>query len=779
MKTKLKYLILYLAHATFISCQEPNEKTGLIKNLTEFDQAVSEAEPGDIITLASGVWQDTELLFEANGTPDQPITLTVEEKGKVTLEGASNLRIAGEHLIVSGLIFRNGYTPTNEVISFKKDKNTLAHHTRVTECVIDNFNNPERFETDTWVAIYGKNNRFDHNHLSDKRNHGVTLAVRLNSEESQQNNHRIDHNYFGPRQNLGANGGETLRVGTSHFSMSNSNTLVEYNYFDRCNGEHEIISNKSCQNTYQSNTFFECRGTLTMRHGNETKVDGNFFLGNGKVNTGGVRIINETQTVTNNYFYGLTGYRFRGALVIMNGVPNSPLNRYFQVKDSEASNNTFINCDHVQFCAGSDEERSATPVNSVVKGNVFYHEDRANLFTVYDDISGIQFQDNILSTGLSGLSESGFSSQSMELAKNESGLMFPKDLDSSQGTKYHELPATKENTGVTWYPKKDLSLSFNTGEVISVPPGTNTLYEAVEDSKPGDILELAAGANYHLSKFLTINHPLTLKSAEGPGLPLVTFEKTSLFYIENGGALSLVDINIDGAASPDGPGNAVISTSRYSMNRNYKLLVEGCAFTNLDINHTFDVLKVYKNTFADSIWISNSIFRNISGSVLQLNKEIDDIGIYNAEFVTIENCVFDNVAGVALNLHRGGKDESTFGPILNMDHNVFHKVGHGKRNKSQAAIELYGVQVAHISNSIFEHSSDIKLHLVVGEPITKIHHNNFYQSGKILANEEPFESFENTYLKVNYVDTVHFKLMEGSPMTTAGSDRSSLGILPR
>ena len=32
---------------------------------------------------------------------------------------------------------------------------------------------------------------------------------------------------------LGSNGGETLRIGTSHYSMFNSNTLVENNYFDR------------------------------------------------------------------------------------------------------------------------------------------------------------------------------------------------------------------------------------------------------------------------------------------------------------------------------------------------------------------------------------------------------------------------------------------------------------------------------------------------------------------------------------------------------------------
>ncbi|MBK7338581.1 MAG: hypothetical protein IPJ00_21695 [Saprospirales bacterium] len=126
----------------------------------------------------------------------------------------------------------------------------------------------------------------------------MTLAVRLDTEASRENNHRSIQ-LFWNHPILGSNGGETIRIGTSHYSLTNSNTIVEYNYFDRCNGEHEIISNKSCRNTFRYNTFFECQGTLTMRHGNETLVESNYFFGNRKPNTGGIRIINEKQKVIN------------------------------------------------------------------------------------------------------------------------------------------------------------------------------------------------------------------------------------------------------------------------------------------------------------------------------------------------------------------------------------------------------------------------------------------------------------------------------------------------
>ena len=58
------------------------------------------------------------------GTAEAPITLTVQEKGKVTLRtvpSAIYRRAPGS----GGLVFKNGYTPTSEVISFRKDKETL------------------------------------------------------------------------------------------------------------------------------------------------------------------------------------------------------------------------------------------------------------------------------------------------------------------------------------------------------------------------------------------------------------------------------------------------------------------------------------------------------------------------------------------------------------------------------------------------------------------------------------------------------------------------------
>jgi poly(beta-D-mannuronate) lyase len=202
---------------------------------------------------------------------------------------------------------------------------------------------------------------------------------------------------------------------------------------------------------------------------------------------------------------------------------------------------------------------------------------------------------------------------------------------------------------------------------------------------------------------------------------------------------------ISGAESRDKPGNAVIRTSRYSMINNYKLFINNCDFQDLDINHSFEVLQVYKNTFADSIVLRNSTFQKVSGSVLALDKETDDIGIYNAENVIIENCRFEDIGFAVLDLHRGGRDESTFGPMLKIDECTFEDVGHDQRNKTGASITLHGVQIALIQDSRFIDSEPIKLHMVVGEPITRVVDCTFENTPEIQANDEPYHTENLTY----------------------------------
>lgn len=696
----------------------------LVNDPQGYETAVKNVQPGDNIILADGTWQNFEILLNAKGTAEQPITLRGQTPGKVFLTGQSNLRLAGAYLVVSGLVFKDGFTPTGEVLAFRGNGEEVANHSRITQVVIDNFSNPEKFEQDSWVMLFGQHNRFDHNHLVGKRNAGVTMAVRLTSKTSQQNYHRIDHNYFGPRPILGSNGGETLRIGTSHHSLTDSFTVIEHNYFDRCNGEVEIISNKSGKNTIRNNTFFESRGTLTLRHGNGNVVQNNVFFGNGVDHTGGIRVINRDQVIRNNYLEGLTGYRFGSGLTVMNGVPNSTINRYHQVNNALIENNTLIDVAHIQFAAGSDKERTAVPVNSMMKNNIIVNHQGTDGIDIFDDITGIKFENNLLNEGVKPSIQQGFKLEKITLERAENGLLYPTDKTQQKlGVSRDLHPIAKDEVGVSWYPKTEPDVAFDSGKVIAVAPGENTLFDAIEQAATGDILELQAG-DYRVSKILRLDKTLTIRAQER-GEALIYPLRSTLIEINNFGNLTLDGVQVDASHAPDAAGNTLIRTTRQPMQRNYRLVINNSVIANLNINHSYHFFDAGNRSFADYIHVSNSQFRQITGDLFRLNKEIDDLGIYNAEYLTITDSNVEHVEGAIAKVYRGGTDESTFGPHVVLINNQFNDVGQGKRNKSAASLALLGVQVTTISNNEFSGSAPIVIDHTVGEPVTLVKGNTF------------------------------------------------------
>ena len=432
----------------------------------------------------------------------------------------------------------------------------------------------------------------------------------------------------------------------------------------------------------------------------------------------------------------------------MNGVPNGPINRYDPVIDSIMDNNIVVDSDNIQLAAGADEERSAPPTGSSMSNNIIMSNTNPNPFTIYDDISGVTFEGNVINeeAGVPAELQGGFQTTAYALTENAHGLRVPPhDLIDQIGFGEVKLPITKDETGASYYPKVELAAAFQNGVEVPVSPGTDTILEALANSKPGDTLMLENGGEYLLTKYASVTHPITVR-AEAGDKPLLRSEKASFFIIENGGALELENLWIDGAESPDQPGNNVISTSRYSMNRNYSLAVRNSKVTNLDVNHSFDFLKIYRNTFADSIELVDLEMTNITGSILALDKETDDIGIYNVENVTIKGSTFTDVQGAVANIYRGGTDESTFGPIVVVEGNEFTNTGLGRRNKSGASLKFHGVQKLHVSNSVWSSSAPLDLHLTNGEPITVIKNVVMKDTAELRANNDEYE-IENVSYK--------------------------------
>jgi len=194
-------------------------------------------------------------------------------------------------------------------------------------------------------------------------------------------------------------------------------------------------------------------------------------------------------------------------------------------------------------------------------------------------------------------------------------------------------------------------------------------------------------------------------------------------------------------------GNSIVTTSKYSMNRNYKLIVENCTVKDLNVNYSFDFLKVYKNTMADSIVIRNCEFSNIDGNVMQLDKEYEDLGIYNAEDVIIDRSSFSNVRNSVLTIYRGGTDESTFGPMVKISDCTMTKCGKGSRNKGGNAIYLHGVQLAKVDNLNMNDCADFRLFLTNGDPVTRINRLNIFPKAEIVSNSKIYEIANLTHDK--------------------------------
>jgi poly(beta-D-mannuronate) lyase len=331
--------------------------------------AVSKARPGDTILLRDGTWTDAELTIDAEGEAGRPITVRAQTPGKVVLTGRSRLRVGGRYVVVDGLFFKGG-EDRDEVIAFRVSPSRLATECRITRCAVVDYKAESKEKNTKWVSIYGSKNRFDHCYLAGKLNLGTTLVVWL-KEGAATAEHVIENNHFGPRPPLGVNGGETIRVGDSSTSMLPARVRVRNNYFEKCSGEVEIISNKSCENVYTGNLFERCGGTLTLRHGNRCTVDGNVFLGHGAKNTGGIRIIGEDHHVRNNYMGGLTGSGSRAGISMMSGIVNSPLFGYFQVKRAVVEGNTVVDCaESIDIGVGDLRKAPLPPEGCVFRRNV-------------------------------------------------------------------------------------------------------------------------------------------------------------------------------------------------------------------------------------------------------------------------------------------------------------------------------------------------------------------------------------------------------------------------
>ena len=757
-------LIVILTLLTIISCKNSAIVPSSVSDNDALYKAISEAEPGDNIVMTNGTWKDVQIKITNSGTEDKPITLSAETPGEVILQGQSNLELGGDYIIVDGLYFTNGYSPSRSVIHFAIE-DTVANHCIVTNCVIKDYNKMQRNHQDLWVTFKGRHNQLDHCYLTGKSNRGPTVRVDLEGNRNIKNYHKIINNHFGPRPPKGGPSAETIQIGNSYTSMSPSYTLVADNLFDECNGEVEVISSKTNFNEFRNNVFYKSEGSLVTRHGNYCTVDGNYFIGDEtSSNVGGIRLIGTGHTVTNNYFYNLSGKEFRSPLAVMNGIPKSPLNRYIQVTDVIIAHNSWINCvEPLQFGVGSNvsmkdvlpasEIRSARPIRTVVANNLIYNtKGDKNPIVAHDKLDGIKFKNNVINNqGVAFDKLDGITEASFELTEIADYIMAPstgfpdgevytgfgfeefsKDLfgasrkDNNSVGALTGMPTTapaildRSQYGTDWYDTEEEQKEPTTH---SAKAGQN-ITALIAKAKSGDIITLAAG-DYNISTPLKIDKTLTIQSTSQDGKTNLIYSgapQTPLFEMNPNGKLTLKGIALTGNKSQH-----AFASLKENMSSLYNLTLDNCSVQNFDY-----ILKGYKFSFSEHINLVNSTFKNCHNGI-ELSEEIEDKGDYNAENILIDGCKFDGIDANVIDYYRGGYDESTVGGNLIVKNSTFTNCG--AKQEDGLLLNTYGIINVDISNNTFALNKVQRIAQLWGAKNNTHSGNTIKNSGKIVVEE--------------------------------------------
>jgi poly(beta-D-mannuronate) lyase len=360
-------------------------KAHLVHNASEVRSLSGKLLPGDQLVLASAEWKDARFTFEGIGTAEAPILIRPEKPGSVVFTGESTVRFHGAHLIVQDFAFREVTSAQNNTVLFavgngeaKPADHCIFNRLRIENC---GSKNPDDWPKQRlWLMdMRGSGNTVANSTFRGFRNIGQMLGAAELPKEGLQQIHVLN-NHFSDRPKIDhQNGYEILQIGWSGMRARPTGSLIQGNTFENCDGENELITLKASDIVVRDNRFIASQGVLCLRTARRVLVQGNVFDGQGRADTGGVRIQGSGHVITGNTFRDLkqpeNHYSWPISLMAADledyGVSDA-LGGYGRAKDILISRNRFEHCDH-RIAAGiyARKEYPLLPRNIVVNDNVF------------------------------------------------------------------------------------------------------------------------------------------------------------------------------------------------------------------------------------------------------------------------------------------------------------------------------------------------------------------------------------------------------------------------
>jgi len=399
-----------------------------VSNVTQFKDALSKMNPGDTVLVLNGDYNLGSTKITRGGTPSRPIIIKSANLHGARITGKSGLTLSYQNYVTyEGFDF--DVEPVSTILKMEG-----CSYVRITR---NKFKMQKLTEAQSskWITIgdlwespvcNSHHNRIDHNLFDGKYDAGAWLVIdgSHGTVPDISKHDRIDHNIFRNNTPRVANEKETIRIGVSDLSLLNSYTVVENNLFEDCDGDPEFVSVKSCSNIIRNNTFRRCLGTLSLRHGHNSIVSGNFFFGEGKtaqfngseIGCGGIRVYGMNHQIFNNYFEGLTGRKWDAAITITNGdVANTSTNltSHFLPENVVFAHNTLINnASDIEIGFDNNGNYGRAPKNCKLINNLIIN-DKNPVVKAYStaSLSGVAFSNNLIhATGTASVGMANFTS---------------------------------------------------------------------------------------------------------------------------------------------------------------------------------------------------------------------------------------------------------------------------------------------------------------------------------------------------------------------------------